>query len=237
MEQFWRCTTGGRSVLVENESVVESIPTETSTEAFTPDQVFRFSKDLTRLGQGVIGVGVADAVCLPIVTSDYFRMGRAPSYGVQTIDRSQTQPAPLTGPRRFFVFSVPGAVGFQFAVSMNQVLEVAHALPVAPLNFENSHFAGVAVWRGETIPVIDLALAAKLGTMRRDCDAGRLMVVRNAANRIMAIPSSGTVRQSSAGSQVYAPDSGSVRAMRGIRGVFRFEGSPLLVPDLDALVD
>lgn len=237
MEQFWRCTTGGRSVLVENESVVESIPTETSTEAFTPDQVFRFSKDLTRLGQGVIGVGVMDTVCLPIVTSDYFRMGRSPAQGVQTIDRSQTTPAPPSGPRRFFVFSVPGAVGFQFAVSMNQVLEVAHALPVAPLNFENSHFAGVAVWRGETIPVIDLALAAKLGTMRRDYEASRLMVVRNAANRIMAIRSTGTVRQSSAGSQVYAPDSGSVRPMRGIRGVFRFEGSPLLVPDLDALVD
>ena len=29
----------------------------------------------------------------------------------------------------------------------------------------------------------------------------------------------------------------SVRPMRGIRGIFRYEGSPLLVPDLDALVE
>ena len=110
-----------------------------------------------------------DAVCLPVVSADYFRTDRAPAYGVRTIDRSRLTTLPEhAGARRFFVFGVPGAPGLQFALSMTQVLEVSRPLPVAPLNFEYSHFAAVAVWRGETIPVIDLAFAARLGAMRQE---------------------------------------------------------------------
>lgn len=237
MEQLLRCTVDGRTVLTEDESAVQSFTSEVSAQALASDQIFRFSQDLLRLSEGVVGVGLVNDGCLPIVTGDYFRTGRAPAYGVKTIDRPGNSTVPTPGSRRFFVFGVPGALGFQFAVSMKQMLEVASSLPVASLNFENSHFAGVAVWRGETVPLIDLALAAKLGRMKTNEEFGRVLVVRNSANRIMAIPATGTVRQSTAGSHVYAPDSISLRPMRGIRGIFRFEGSPLLVPDLDALVD
>ena len=234
-----RGVVGGQDVLIEDPSIAETTPFDVtpSPVELPSSTVFRFSEDLVRLGQGVTGVALVDADCLPIVSPQYFRTDRAPAYGVHAIDRTRTVEAPEpVGARRFFVFSVPGASGFQFALSMTQVLEVSRPLPVAPLNFEYSHFAAAAVWRGETIPVIDLAFAARLGAMRRESCA-RMVIVRNRNNRIFTIPASGTVRQPGVASQVYAPDSVSVRPMRGIRGVFRFEGSPLLVPDLDALMD
>jgi chemotaxis signal transduction protein len=233
-----RGVVGGQDVLIEDPQVAESTPFDVtpSPVELGAGAVFRFSEDLMRLGQGVTGVALVDARCVPIVTSDYFRTDRAPAYGVRTIDRSNRAASERAGARQFFVFGVPGAVGFQFAVSMTQVLEVSRALPTAPLAFEYSHFAGVAVWRGETVPVIDLAFAARLGAMRQE-PWTRMVIVRNRSNRIFTIPTSGPVRQPGAASHVYTPDSVSVRPMRGIRGVFRFEGSPLLVPDLDALID
>lgn len=234
--QLLRCIMGGQAVLVENETVVEGISLESDLERLNAEQVVRFSEELLRLGQGVTGVGLVNSECLLIVTRDYFCAGRAPASGVKTIDRSPLASSVQSGARRFFVFGVPGALGFQFAVSMNQVLEVVRALPVAPLNFDHSHLAAVAVWRGEAIPVIDLPFAAKLGSLSPSSTWSRIMIVRNRANRVFAIPATAQVRQPAAASQVFAADSGSVRPMRGIRGVFRYEGSPLLVPDLDSLV-
>jgi chemotaxis signal transduction protein len=233
-----RGVVGGQDVLIEDPAIAESAPFDVAPQPLelSADAVFRFSDDLKRLGQGVGGVALVAASCVPIVTGDYFRTDRAPAYGVRTIDRSRRVVPEQTGGRRFFVFGIPGAAGFQFAVSMTQVLEVSRALPMAPLAFEYSHFAGIAVWRGETIPVIDLAFAARLGAMRQEAWT-RMVIVRNRNNRIFTIPTSGPVRQPGAASHVYTPDSVSVRPMRGIRGVFRFEGSPLLVPDLDALID
>ena len=233
--QLLRCSVSGQSVLVEDQAVVAALALDGAPEPLAADEVYHFSQDLTRLCQGITGVAVLRDGCLPIVSPDYFRPERSPVTSVRTI--THLPPVATPGARRFFVFGVPGANGFQFAVSMNQVMEVARALPMAPLNFDHSHLTGVSVWRGETIPVIDLAFAARLGTIGEATPWKRMMVVRNRANRIFAIPTTGAVRQPPAASQVYAPDSVSVRPMRGIRGVFRFEGSPLLVPDLDALVD
>lgn len=235
--QLLRCTIGGRPVFVEHETPLERLAPDAEPETLACDMVYRFSQDLARLSQGVTGVALINDTCLPIVSCEYFRPDRSPKCGVRTIDRSPAVDAVATGARRFFVFGVPGALGFRFALSMNQVLEVSPALPMASLNFEHSHLAGAAVWRGGTIPVVDLAFAAKLGAIGQDTAWGRMMVVRNCANRIFAIPAAGQVRQHAVAAQVYAPDSVSLRPMRGIRGVFRFEGSPLLVPDLDALAD
>lgn len=235
--QLLRCTIGDQSVLVEQESFVEQLPLTGEPEPIAADQVYHFSKDLTHLCQGITGLAVLDNACLPIVSLEYFQPERAPTFGVRAIDRSTPVAPAAAGPRRFFVFNVPGAIGFQFALSMSQVLEVTRALPMAPLNFGYSHYVGVAVWRGETIPVVDLAFAAKVGAIRSDTPWGRSIIVRNQANKIFAIAARGQVRQPSAAAQVHAPDSVSVRSMRGVRGVFRFEGSPLLVPDLDALVE
>lgn len=233
--QLLRCSIGGKSVLVDDDALLRRVAPGVKPEALEADHVYHFSQDLTRLGQGVMGVALVNDTCLPIVSEDYFRAGRVSIASVRTIDRGVAAHASAAGARRFFIFGVPGAAGFQFAVSMNQVLEVAPALPLASLNFAHSHFAGVTVWRGDTVPVIDLAFAARLGVLVNGWT--RLMIVRNRANRIFAIPAMGQVRQPASASQVYAPDSGSVRPMRGIRGIFRFESSPLLVPDLDALVD
>ncbi len=232
--QLLRCAVDGKQVLVDDEALLQRVAPGVEPEGFEADDVHHFSQELTFLGQGVMGVALFDGVCLPIVGEGYFREGRSPVAGVRTIDRVAVEAAP--GARRFFVFGIPGAAGFQFAVSLNQVLEVSPALPVASLNFEHSHLAGVTVWRGETVPVIDLAFVARLGVM--DTGWSRLMIVRNRMNRIFAIPATGHVRQpTDAAGRVYAPDSISVRPMRGIRGIFRYEGSPLLVPDLDGLVD
>ena len=232
-----RCVIGEQSVVLENEALVEELRLDQQPEVLEADDVYHFSQELARLGQGITGIALAGNFCLPVVSAQYFQSPRSAAAGVKTINRSGAVAVAPAGPRRFFVFNVPGALGFQFALSMNQVLEVARALPMASLHFEDSHYAGVAVWRGETIPLIDLAFAAKLGSIRQDTRLGRMMIVRNRANRIFALALNGPVRQPSAAAQVYAPDSVSVRPMRGIRGVFRFEGSPLLVPDLDALVE
>jgi len=232
--RLWRCKTDGRDLLVEDLDGGFTFDGDPVVLNVEEARVFRFSADLAHLCQGVTGVALVEQDCLPIVVADYFRIDRAPATQVHTVEHSSAVAEPHG--RRFFVFGVPGAAGFQFALSMNQVLEVARALPMAPLNFDHSHFAGVTVWRGQTIPVIDLALAARLGSIR-DGELVRMMIVRNRSNKILAIAATGQVRQPSAASQVYAPDTVSVRPMRGIRGVFRFEGSPLLVPDLDALVD
>ncbi|HEY3739285.1 MAG TPA: chemotaxis protein CheW [Bryobacteraceae bacterium] len=233
-----RGVVGGQAVLLEDRAIAETTAFDAGPDPLelAPASVFQFQENLAHLCQGVTGLALVDDACLPIVSAGYFRTDRAPAAGVHTIDRSHVTQPENAGARRFFVFGVPGAAGFQFALSMAQVLEVSRPLPVAPLNFEYSHFAGAAVWRGETIPVIDLAFAARLGAMRRET-CSRMVIVRNRNNRIFTIPASGTVRQPGVPSQVYAPDSVSVRPMRGIRGVFRFEGSPLLVPDLDALLD
>jgi chemotaxis signal transduction protein len=231
--QMWRSKAGGQDLLMEDLDIGLTFDGEPErVEA----EVYRFTGDMARLGQGVSGVGMVNGECLPIVEADYFRIDRAPAMHVRTVERASGDAVARPGMRRFFIFGVPGATGFQFALSMNQVLEVSRVLPMADLNFQHSHFAGVTVWRGETVPVIDLALAARLGTIR-GATWSRLMIVRNRQNRILAIAANGQVRQPSVASQVYAPDSVSMRPMRGIRGVFRFEGSPLLVPDLDALVD
>lgn len=235
--QLLRCHMGGKAVLVEDSTIVQDLALERVPEPLVAEEVYHFSHDLLRLSQGVTGVAVVDNACLPIVSPEYFRPDRTAASPVRTVDRSGPLPVASPGARRFFVFGAPGALGFQFALSMNQVLEVSRGLPMAPLGFAYSHYAGVAVWRGETIPVVDLAFAAKLGAIRGDAAVERMLIVRNQMNRIFAIAATGQVRQPVASSHVYAPDSVSVRPMRGIRGVFRYEGSPLLVPDLDALVD
>jgi chemotaxis signal transduction protein len=237
--QLWRGVAGGQEVLLEDPAIAQSTPLDATPQPveLNSSSIFRFTEAMARFGQGVTGVALVDEGCIPIVSSDYFRTDRAPACGVHTIERrAAPTESEHAGARRFFVFGVPGAVGFQFALSLTQVLEVSRPLPMAPLNFEYSHFVGAAVWRGETIPAIDLAFAARLGSMRHE-PWTRMVIVRNRCNRIFTIPASGAVRQPGAAQQVYAPDSVSVRPMRGIRGVFRFEGRPLLVPDLDALID
>ena len=58
--QLLRCRTGGRSVLVESESTVDEVQLDGEPEALVTDQVFHFSPELARLGQGVTGVALVN---------------------------------------------------------------------------------------------------------------------------------------------------------------------------------
>ena len=208
-----------------------------SSEELEPETIHPFPRSLQLLAEGVESIVATEDECIPLVNAGFFEddgssFAAAMPVEVKRIHRDET--LATAGERRFIVFCVPGTSGFQFALSMNQVLEVSRAQHVAPVKSPASHVVGVTVWRGEVIPVVDLALAARLGPGMRT-DWPRMMIVRNSSNGVIAIPANGQIWQPPASSHVYAPDSASVRPMPGIRAVFRFEGSPLLVPDLDAL--
>jgi chemotaxis signal transduction protein len=249
-----RCHMGGKLFLVPAHLVAEvdkglitpgieltsgkrvALDRRPSSEDPDPDTIYEFPKRLAMLAAGVESI-VAEDECVPLVSAAFFEDLHPVEtpLEVRRIQREETSnDPPPAGERRFIVFGVPGASGLQFALSMSQVLEVSRGQHVAALTGQASHVIGVTMWRGEIIPVVDLAVAGRLGPGLHT-EWPRMMIVRNSRNQVFAIPANGQIWQPPASSHVYAPETASVRPMNAIRAVFRFEGSPLLVPDLDAL--
>lgn len=197
--------------------------------------LIRFEGDLLRLGQGIEGAAQVDGgEWIPLAGPLYFSPYRSPSASIRSLEHASAESHPV-GKRRFFLFHAPGAPEFHFALSLSQVLEVYSTLPLVSLGFPNSFVPAAAVWRGRAIPLVDLAAAVRLGNWDMEPHQ-RGLVVRNSAGAAFAIPVSGSVHQPSSTAAVFAPDAVAVRQMRAVRGVFRYEGRPLLVPDLDALL-
>ena len=247
-----RCHIDGRPFLVDNQLIAEvdkglmtpgielttgqrvRLDRRPASEEVDPGCLIDFPCNLNQLAKGVRAIVATEDECVPFVDAAYFAQTKSDPVEVRRLQREEPDLPPLSGDRRFIVFGVPGTSGFQFALSMSQILEVSRAQHIATLKGQGNHIIGVTVWRGRVIPVVDLAVAARLGPGTRT-EWPRMMIVRNCKNGVFAIPANGQIWQPPASSHVYAPDSGSVRPMPSIRGVFRFEGSPLLVPDLDAL--
>ncbi|MEZ5402315.1 MAG: chemotaxis protein CheW [Bryobacteraceae bacterium] len=144
-----------------------------------------------------------------------------------------------SGTGRILTFTLPGdpfrGALLTLAVSFTQVLELTGALPMAEIPGAPEHLLGVTIWRGRTVPVVDLAYC--LGGERANAPGARLLVAR-AARSAMPIcfpvdETSGTVAAAALCERASEPWQARVPC---VRAAFDASGVPMLVPDFDTLL-
>ncbi|HLX08259.1 MAG TPA: chemotaxis protein CheW [Thermoanaerobaculia bacterium] len=85
-----------------------------------------------------------------------------------------------------FVFALPGGGAVDFALPAAQVVEVLPAVAPRPVPGAPAPLLGLLAWRGEALPVVDLALAIGLAPAPASPPGGRLDHAAHAAHAVVA---------------------------------------------------
>lgn len=154
------------------------------------------------------------------------------------VSLSRTEPVSGQGGKLFHFTTVPfseSELSLRFGVSLTQVVEILDPLPVTLVPTAPSYISGVAGWREGVLPVVKLSQA--LGFDFPDqTTPPRLLVVRTPqGKKLMGIPiqRDAKVQNLPLATQ---PFRGELPLQsRFLRTICEWEGSLLLIPDLDQL--
>ncbi len=152
------------------------------------------------------------------------------------------QPAPSSA--GLFVFALPGGGAVDFALPAAQVVEVLSAVAPRPVPGAPAPLLGLLAWRGEALPVVDLALAIGLAPAPAPPPGGRLepaahAVVARAAHgrQLLVFP----VQRLAGVRQGPFPQPATAAApfhgARWVLGAFGDGERVLVVPDLDGALE
>ncbi|MBL8215246.1 MAG: chemotaxis protein CheW, partial [Bryobacterales bacterium] len=158
--------------------------------------------------------------------------------------RRNAETPPSTGAaRQIITFSLETDASadppVRFGISAGQAIEILNGLPVIPVPNAPSFVAGLALWRSQPVPVVDLG--GWMGTGSVPYKAGcRLLICRgtqamNGALPLLAIPAVDQFRKLDLPieykSWPHRPSWNTALAL----GIYQAERSMLIFPDLDAI--
>ena len=126
-----------------------------------------------------------------------------------------------------------------FGLSLTQVQEISNLMPILPIPSAPNYVFGITNWRDTPIPIIDLQ--TRLGMSQHPVSPqqidpkSRLLIARAPAGFI-GIPINPQVKAFPLPIP-YQPNQQSLSMERDlVLGVFDLEGSPLVIPDLEAML-
>ena len=169
----------------------------------------------------------------------------APAETQNVFNPDQTVPVSSSNGRRQLLMFSPARSVLQnclLGVSLTQVLEILEPLPLTPVPCAPDYVLGLANWRKQPVPVIDLnsrfGLVSSLGSMKPAKSESRLLIARAAHSSRLC----GFLIQPNPKTQglpiPHEPCTGKFPIPRiWTRGVFELEHEEMLVlPDLDRLI-
>lgn len=121
-----------------------------------------------------------------------------------------------------------------FGLSLSQILEVVSSLEVVPVPHAPPYVQGIACWRDQPVPVLDLAARFGLPSAIHE---QRLVIARGSANgNLVAFPVESVIR-----SQRLPLASRPCQVPSGIRadllrGAFELDSETLMIPDLSRVL-
>lgn len=139
---------------------------------------------------------------------------------------------------QLLVFSIAAAQdpAVVFGLSVRQVVEICEALPAVPVPTGPSHLHGLACYRGDALPVVDLG--SWLGLGESDCRAGGQILIARESRRGLPLgfPVSRQLKvvELPIGGRRIEPEP---RLASRVRGIFEIADARLIVPDLAAIQD
>lgn len=199
-----------------------------------------------RLGaasQGLLGLLAMEGTSVPLVTARFLAGTGAIEMQPEAVSRipssdlaaraetpqlliSALRVAEGTGPGPEVVVGIP----------LEQVLDVTEPLPWVPLSVTGGWVRGLLAWRGRTAQVVDLARCFGLEP-RRGADEERVVIVRGTGRaEPLAFMAPAALQRVSPSRSVAVPAEEAGLRGAAIRGVFRWTGRLLVVPDFDALL-
>jgi chemotaxis-related protein WspB len=163
------------------------------------------------------------------------RVAVPPTAGVSRLD---VPPLPAAASAGLLVFALPGAGGLGFALSAAQVVEVLPAAAPRPVPGAPEALLGLCVWRGEPLPVLDLALAVGLpSALPRGGGFLRGLVARAARSRqLLVFPVERVVGMRQGPFPQPAAATPPFPGARWVLGAFASGEQVLVVPDLDGML-
>ncbi|MGJ5813957.1 chemotaxis protein CheW [Paludibaculum fermentans] len=194
-------------------------------------------------GQGLLGVVEIDGASVPLVKTAFLATSEPIRMQPALIARATPgRIAPAVEEPQILVTTLRLARSNTLrpevvvGIPLEQVLDVSEPLPWIPLQVEGGWLRGILAWRGQTAQLVDLArcfgLEPQLGAAEE-----RLVVVRGTGRHepIAFMASSALQRVNPSQSTAIHPEDVGLRT-EAIRGVFRWTGRLLVVPDIDALL-
>ncbi len=190
---------------------------------------------------GTIATSASFSPTAPIAPSA--RGGEAPAARVAVpsaagVSRLDVQPPPASSSGGLLVFALAGAGGLRFALPAAQVVEVLSAAAPRPIPGAPEALLGLCAWRGEPLPVLDLALAVGLPTaLQRGAGFSHGLVARAARTRQLLVFPVERIAGVRPGpfpqpATVIPPFPGA----RRILGAFAVGEQLLAIPDLDGVL-
>jgi chemotaxis signal transduction protein len=158
-----------------------------------------------------------------------------PAAGEPRLDAALVRPTSSAG---LFTFALPGRGGIAFALPATQVVEALSSITPRPVPGAPAPLLGLLAWRGEALPVLDLAHAVGLPpTPSGGSGIAHGLVARAARSRqllVFPVAGMGGVRQGpfSQAATTLPPFPGARRVL----GAFADGKQALVVPDLDGLL-
>jgi purine-binding chemotaxis protein CheW len=143
------------------------------------------------------------------------------------------------GSRELIVFAIDDSAHAPVRAGMHiaQVAEILEAPPIVPVVAAPAHVLGLANWRGKPVPVVDLASRVGLEAPT-SWQEHRIVVARTAARETyIAFPIHGAARIYRLPIACAVGDSRLTVDEAATRGVFDFEGAPLIVPDVNRIAE
>lgn len=158
-----------------------------------------------------------------------------PAAGVPRLD---VPPLPASSSARLLVFAPAGAGGLRFALAAAQVIEVLPAAPPRPIPGAPAALLGLCAWRGEPLPVLDLALAVGLpAALPRATGFTQSLVARAARTRqLLVLPVERITGMREGPFPQPAAATPPFPGARRILGAFAAGEQLLVVPDLDGVL-
>lgn len=144
-------------------------------------------------------------------------------------------PASAAGPRRLLLFSTSpgGEAPVLFGLSLSQVQEVVRPQPLLRVPGAPPYLLGLAPFRDEVVPVIDLSLRMGAGPSFFEGES-RLLVARGARVPLkLGFPVRPEVRVESLPLPNQVNATGRLLDRSLVRGVFQLKAGTVFIPDLD----
>ncbi len=126
-----------------------------------------------------------------------------------------------------------------FGLSLTQVQEISNLLPILPIPSAPHYVFGVTNWRDLLIPIIDLQ--ARLGLSQTPVSPNQIdpksrLLIARAPSGWLGVPINPQVKAFPLPIP-YQPNQQSLSLERElVLGIFDLEGSPLVIPDLEAML-
>lgn len=126
-----------------------------------------------------------------------------------------------------------------FGLSLTQVQEISNLMPILPIPSAPNYVFGITNWRDTPIPIIDLQ--TRLGMSQtpvspKQIDPKSRLLIARAPSGFIGIPINPQVKAFPLPIP-YQPNQQSLAMERElVLGVFDLEGSPLVIPDLEAML-